>query len=267
MKKKLLFLPLLLLINCERQEPEKGVIVRVGSEKLTEDDLKLFGISETQMEGDMNKALIENWVKSTLFYLAAKKEGLDRLPEMRRKLKWSERSILAQEYLSRKLKEVRVEDSEIEDVLKRGGDLFSEGVDLLIIFFSDSVRGEGIIKALKQRGRRYRRELLKLREDPDVSVMQTGMVNLGSFIYEFEGIPEGLKGNITRMKKGEVSDIYPAEEGYVLIKVLNRQSLEVDEEKTKEFLRQILLNRKRQKMEDSLYEVLKKEFEIDFEGG
>jgi len=267
MKTKLLLSLLLLLINCGREEPEEDVIVRIGDEKLTKDDLKLFGISEVKMEGDLNTALIENWIKSTLFYLAAKKEGLDKLPEMKRKLKWSERSILAQEYLSRKSQEISVDNIEIEEILTRKGDLFSKGVNLLIIFFPDSVRGEGIIKALSLRGRRYRRELDKLREDPNISVMQTGIVNLGSFLYEFEGIPERLKENIPKMRIGEISDIYPVEGGFVLVKLLAKKPLEVDTLETKEFLRQVLIQRKRQKMEDSLYNVLKREFNVIIEGG
>jgi parvulin-like peptidyl-prolyl isomerase len=266
MRRKLIFLFIPLFINCGREKiEEKGVIVRVGNEKLTKDDLKLFGVSEVNEE--LNKALIENWIKSTLFYLAAKREGLDKLPEMKRRLKWSERSILAQEYLSRKSSEITVSDEEIDEILRRERDLFSEGVKLLIVFFSDSVRGKGIKRALGKRGRRLEREIRKLRDDPSISVMQTDFVNLGSFLYEFEGIPKELKENIVRMKVGEISDVYPVEGGYVLVKMLSRSNLEIDTLETREFLRQVLLSRKRQELEDSLYELLKGEFEIVFEGG
>lgn len=266
-----LILMLVLSVGCKKKKraakPEGKVLASVDGIYLEEKDLGLFNLDTFRVGSAMKDDIIKNWVKTTLFYLQAKEMKLDTLDMVQRRLKWSERTILAQEYLNLVEKNLTIDDSEVKNLIEKEKPYFETGVKLLIIFLDDSVRGMGIRKALRRGGRVERRMLRRLRDDPTVSVMNTGWVNLGSFIYEYQGIPGRLLEEIKKMQVGEVSRVFGGKGSYVIVKMLGRKKMEVDVQNLTSFLKGLLLYRKRAKLEDSLYNYLKTKYSVRVEGG
>jgi len=139
--------------------------------------------------------------------------------------------------------------------------LFDTGVNLVLVFFEDPLRGDPIRRKLRD-SRRYRRYLRFLTTDPTVSVEKTGWVNLGFLFYEYKALPEETESLVLNMKKGDVSPVLSSDGGYFVFKVLGKREEKVDSTEVKNILTQILIDKKRRFLEDSLKNLLRERFPV-----
>ncbi len=260
----LLLTAALMLTACKKAEKPRGkAIARVDGIYLLEEDLKVLQVPGLSWSEEDKSLLLDNWIRNTLLYLGAKDEGLDQDPLLKRKLLWSERMLLAQEYMKRKAASLTVTDEEIDGFLKDREELFKQGISIVIVFFSDSSRAPYIRRLLLRRGRRYRYAMEELRNQSDINVTELDSVNLGYFYLEFRSIPEVLKEKLRWMRKGQVSKAFSADGEYVIIKLLERFPLVPQKSEIRSYIRQVLYERKRIALEDSLVEALRKKFEVE----
>ncbi|MCD6382404.1 MAG: peptidyl-prolyl cis-trans isomerase [Candidatus Hydrothermae bacterium] len=264
-RKGLLLLTVVLMLTaCKKEEKPQGkAIARVDGIYLLEEDLKVLQVPGLSWSEEDRSLLLDNWIRNTLLYLGAREEGLDQDPLLKRKLLWSERMLLAQEYLKRKSAGLTVTDEEIDSFLKDREELFKQGISIVIVFFSDSNRAPYIRKLLRRRGRRYRYAMEELRNQSDINVTELDSVNLGYFFLEFRSIPEVLKEKLRWMRKGQVSKVFSADGEYVIIKLLEKFPLVPQKSEVRSYIRQVLYERKRAALEDSLVEALRKKFKVE----
>ncbi len=265
-KSILLFLgALLILSGCKSKEemPEGKILARVDGIYLTDKDLEVLKVPGLDWSEEDKSLLLDNWIKNTLFYLGAKEEGLDQDPLLRRRLLWSERMLLAQEYLKRKAQSITVSDEEVENLLRDKEELFKQGISVVVVFFSDSSRIRYVRRLLSRRGRRFKYALVELRNQSDMSVTELDSINLGYFMLEFKGIPESLKEKLRWMRKGAVSKAYRVNDEFVVIKLKERFPLVPQRSEIRSYLRQILYEAKRAALEDSLLKELKQKFKVE----
>ncbi len=254
----------LLTLSCNEKKPsevEVKVIARVGDDVLTEKDLKALLNKDSSLDSKRVKSFVEEWIRNTLFYLAAKREGLEQDSDVQRRVEWSKKVTLAQEYWTKKLQEVSVPKEEVDSIFKEKGYLFGNSVNLVMVYFEDPLRGKPIRKMLRN-SRRYRRFLRSLAKDPSVSVEWTGWVNLGYLFYEYQALPFGVESLVVKMNKGSVSPVISTKGGNLVFRLLGKKKVEVDTVEVKKVLTQVLLDKRRKELEDSLERKLRDSFPV-----
>lgn len=254
----------LLFLSCGRKKdhaPQGKILARVGDEVLTEGDLKLLLPDSSLLSDKKSKSFIDEWVRNTLFYLAAKSDGLDRDSGVLRRLKWTKKVTLAEEYWAHEIAKLNVPKESVDSLWKAKNYLFGSSVNLILVFFEDPLRGDHIRKRLRD-SRRYKRYLRYLTTDPTVNVQRTGWINIGYLFYEYKALPEGAESLVLNMKKGDVSPVIAFNGSYFVFKILGKKEEKVDSIEVKNILTQILVDKKRRNLEDSLENNLKKSFPI-----
>ncbi|GEM_PF-5773002 len=269
MKKVLFPIILTLLVSsCNPGEESSKVetvpgdtVAVVGGEVITDLVLKsqLPDIPGYLMNSKQREDLIHQLIKTLVFYKAAREEGLDTLPEVRAKLYWYRRSLLAQTYLSQKLLNLPVDEKFFTDYLEKNRDYLNKRVDILLVFFTDSTLIPSIKKDMRfVTYRNFDRKLKKYQADPDVTVSYNEDQNLGLIMLQ---IPDVLADQIKATPFGKATDVVKLNESYGIAKVLRvRNSKLMPEEK--KILFETLKRVKREEMEDSLYRVLQSKYEI-----
>ncbi len=268
--KKVLFPIILtfLLSSCNPGEESSKLetvpgdtVAVVGGEVITDIVLKsqLPEIPGYLMNSKQKEELVDQLIKTLVFYKAAIEEGLDTLPEVRAKLYWYRRSLLAQTYLSQKLLNLPVDEKFFTDYLEQNKDYLNKRVDILLVFFTDSTLIPAIKKDMKYvTYRNFDRKLKKYQADPDVTVSYNEDQNLGLILLQ---IPDVLADQIKATPFGKATDVVKLNESYGIVKILRvRKSKLMPEEK--KILFETLKRVKREEMEDSLYRVLQSKYEI-----
>ncbi len=268
--KKVLFPIILtfLLSSCNPGEESAKIetvpgdtVAVVGGEVITDIVLKsqLPEIPGYLMNSKQKEELIDQLIKTLVFYKAAMEEGLDTLPEVKAKLYWYKRSLLAQTYLSQKLLNLPVDEKFFIDYLEQNKDYLNKRVDILLVFFTDSTLIPSIKKDMRfVTYRNFDRKLKKYQADPDVTVSYNEDQNFGLILLQ---IPDVLADQIKATPFGKATEVVKLNESYGIAKVLRvRKSKLLPEEK--KILFETLKRVKREEMEDSLYRVLQSKYEI-----
>jgi len=114
-----LFLCIILVLSilqCNKEESKKSIVVaEVNNDKLYEYEFRSLFTEEEWLKAtpeEKNK-IINDWIEITLFAQEAKKLGLDKIPEVKFNIKYAERTLLANEVLDKKLKDISVSRDEV----------------------------------------------------------------------------------------------------------------------------------------------------------
>jgi len=229
---------------------------------LKEDDLKLLQAPGFSLTPQDRETVVKEWIKNSLLYLAAIEEGLDKEPSIRKRLEWSKIMYLAQEYLTRKMEGISIKEEEVDSLFELKKPYFGIALNLLLIFSRDSLNLVEIKEKIAQKGRKLEKVLKELEKNSELSIIETDLIDLPSFLYEFEIVPKGMEKDLTEMEVGEVRGPFASHNGFVLMKVLEKKSKEVNEEEAKGLLRQVIFERKREELEDSLLSYLMKKYKV-----
>ena len=107
---------ILLILQCNKEESKKGIVVaEVNNDKLYEHEFRsLFTEKEwLRATPEEKNKVINDWIEITLLAQEAEKLGLDKIPEVKFNIKYAERTLLANEILAKKLKDVSVSRDEV----------------------------------------------------------------------------------------------------------------------------------------------------------
>ena len=114
-----LFLCIILVLSilqCNKEESKKSIVVaEVNNDKLYEYEFRSLFTEEEWLKAtpeEKNK-IINDWIEITLLAQEAKKLGLDKIPEVKFNIKYAERTLLANEVLDKKLKDISVSRDEV----------------------------------------------------------------------------------------------------------------------------------------------------------
>ncbi len=269
--KKVIF-PLLLaflITSCnpgeEKAEKFESVpgdtVAMVDGEVITDLVLKsqLPEIPGYLLNRKQKEELVDQLIKTLVFYKAALEEGIDTLPEVKAKLYWYKRSLLAQTYLSQKLLNTPVNEEVFKDYLEKNKNLLNKRVDILLIFFTDSTLIPKIKKDMRYvTYRNFDRKLRKYQADPDVTVSYNEDQNLGLILLQ---VPDALADQIKATPFGKPTEVVKLNDTYGIAKVLRVKNSRMTQEEEK-ILFETLKRVRREELEDSLYRTLKAKYEI-----
>ncbi len=247
--------------SAEKESVPGDTVAVVDGEVITDLVLKsqLPEIPGYLMNQKQKEELIDQLIKTLVFYKAAMEEGLDTLPEVRAKLYWYRRALLAQTYLSNKLLNAPMDENILNDYIAKNKNYLSKRVDILLVFFTDSTLVPKIKKDMRYvTYRNFDRRLRKYQGNPDVTVSYNEDQNLGLILLQ---IPDVLADQIKATPIGKATDVVKLNGSYGIAKILRYKKSKLTPEE-KKILFETLKRVRREEMEDSLYKTLKSKYEI-----
>ncbi|MFN3505557.1 MAG: peptidylprolyl isomerase [Caldimicrobium sp.] len=255
------------------------VLAEVGPYKLFEEDLEAIMKGDPQvreilkvkpeLKNQIQKTLIERWINISLLALAAKEEKLNENPTIKKKILENEKMILAEEFLQRKLFDLKVSEEEMKQYYEKHKANYREpeAVQLKhILIFVDSKEGKSAEEKALNRAKQIRGQLIKGAKFEELAKVHSddlasrdkggdlGILRKGDTIPEFEE-------KVFSLKAGEISEPIRSPYGYHIVKVVKKipasqLSFEAVKDKVKE---DILKEKEKEKLEKEI-ESLRKKF-------
>jgi len=226
------------LIKLEASEDKP--LAKVGDQVLTNEDVAIVVEADPQLRellrqrpelmDQVKNLVVERWINLTLLYLYAKEKGLDRDPEVRKKLAEIEKYVLAEEVLQREFAGIKPTEEELKEFYQKNKELYREpeGVKVkhILIYVPEKAdkktRDEALAKAKKireriKRGERFEDLARKYSDDTasrekggDLGVLRRGMT-----VPEFED-------KVFALEEGKVSEPIASPYGYHIVKLEKR---------------------------------------------
>lgn len=240
-------------------EVERYKLYKQEVENIIEKDPQIREVlaQHPDAKNQIYKAVIERWVMLSLLGLAAKDEGLDKLPEVQKELEEITKNFLAKKYLENKLKNLQITEAEIKEYYEKnkGKYVIPEGVELkhILIYVPKGAKKEEEEKALNKakqiraqilKGAKFE-EMARKYSDDKASKEKGGALGI---IRKGETDPE-FESQIFKLKPGEISFPIRSNFGYHLVKIEKKEpQKQMSFEEAKELVKNDLL----QKKEDTL---------------
>ncbi len=239
-------------------------LAKVDGLTLYEKDLEIYaqGMHWTPQQ---KKDFIEQWTKIALLYLAAKDEGYDKDPLVRRKLELNNQLTLVQDYEAHKMASVMVSPQEVDSLYNQHKDLFDRNAKFLIVYSPDTNKLKEIDRKLRGKtGSRLFMAVEEVKSDSTVTAFETqSPVNLGIFYLTYNDIPKELRDKVAKLKPGQgVWGPYESD-AYIYLFIISENRVAADPQQVKGFIQQYLADSKRKAIEDSLIEKMKKKYTVE----
>ncbi len=235
--------------GCPGSQPEGTVIATVNNDHLTKDQFDGLLQDRVQVDRQNLPQILDKWVANALMYQEAIRRGLGDDPETKLYVERLERDYLVNQLLQKLTATVSVSQTELLDYHNAHKDEFSYEVKIMRIVMSDSMLAERTLAEIRAGG-----DFKQLaRERSQDRLLEPGQ--------ESNYIPRGVGGGdptleeaIFALKKGEVSDVLSNQEGFQIIKLVDRKKVkgEVSFAETKTYIDAVLGYRKGEVLVDSL---------------
>ncbi|MGB9642008.1 MAG: peptidyl-prolyl cis-trans isomerase [Candidatus Ratteibacteria bacterium] len=217
--KKFIMLLLVCLVSISAGEQKKSQIVaKIGNKSFT---LQEFQENLDQMQSrfanlnyDMKKRILDQFVREKLFTTAAKDAGVNLTSEQEKYLERSKNMFLIRNYISSMLSENPVTDTDIKQAYEKNPQAYQtpERRKLRHIIVQNEEKAKEILNKLKEGA-----DFAELAKDHNTDATKQrggdlGWAQKGIFVKEFEDVAFSLK-------KGEISNIVKTQFGYHIIRV------------------------------------------------
>jgi parvulin-like peptidyl-prolyl isomerase len=256
---------LILGAGCPKsEEPAGPVLVEVGTDRLTRQDLAALAPEGFTVTRENLPKILDKWVSNSLMYQEAVRRGLKEDPKVRVYLQRLERDYLVNELLRKLTESVSASQAEMLEYFNAHRDEFPDEVKIVRIVLPDSLMAVRTLEEIRQGG-----DFQKLaRERSQDQLLPAGQES--SFLPRGFGDPRGggdpaLEEAIFALKKGEVSDVVASQEGYQLIKLVDRRKVKPDLSfaETQGYIQAVLAYRKGEAAVDSILSELRGKTRIE----
>lgn len=240
--------------DTKEAKPEDRILVKIGDDVITQSDLDeaMKNIPERK-KPKLKEQMLDQLIKNKVFSKEAIKAGIDKDQEFKEEMEKSTKEILSKYYIKKNI-DTKSEPSE-EDIKAyytehKDQYLIPEGVLIQEILVKKNEDAEDILRKLKK-GQSFE-TLVKLKS------ISPSWKNAGRiWIYKGRTDPE-LEKVAFNLEKDKLSDIIKTEQGYEIIKVLDKsEKREITLEEAKRDIRYQLYWKKRKEIMDSYYKEAK----------
>jgi len=263
---RLAFVALMLpaLAGCPSKTPQGETVASVNGDVLTKEELKSLVPEGFTVDRENLPKILDKWVSNTLMYREALKRGIGDEEKTKHYLKRLERDYLVNELLDRLTSSVSVSQAEMLDYFNAHKDEFGDEVKMTRIVLPDSMMAEQTLAEIrggadfaKLARERSQDQLLEAGQESRYFARGVGDPRMG-------GDP-ALEEAIFALRKGEVSNVVPTQEGYQIIKLVDRKKVKSDVSfaEHKDYIEAILAFRRSQEMVDSLLAELRSGAEVE----
>jgi peptidyl-prolyl cis-trans isomerase C len=258
-----------LLVGCNDKSKSGPVttgpaLASVNGDKLTGQELDSLSPEGFQVTRENLPKILDKWVSNTLMYQEAQRRGIDKEPQVQAHLKRLERDYLVNELLDRMTSSVKVGQDQLMQYFNQHKDEFSYEVKITRIVMADSTMAEQTAAEIKtgadfQKLARERSQdaLLEAGQESRYFARNVGDPRMG-------GDP-GIAEAIFALAPGQVSNVVPSQEGYQIIKLVDKKKVKADVAfaEVKPDIEAILSYRRSQGLVDSVLTALRAKSKIE----
>ena len=261
-----------LLAGCNKSKsgPAAGpatagpTLASVNGDKLTTQELDSLSPEGFTVTRDNLPKILDKWVSNTLMYQEALRRGIDKEAQVQAHLKRLERDYLVNELLDRMTSSVKVGQDQLMQYFNQHKEEFSYEVKITRIVMADSMQavqtaaeiaaGADFQKLAKERSQDA---LLEAGQESRYFARNVGDPRMG-------GDP-GVVEAIFALSPGQVSGVVPSQEGYQIIKLIDKKKVKADVTiaEVKPDIEAILSYRRSQAMVDSVLTALRAKAKVE----
>ncbi len=242
----------ILVAGCNNKQPAQVPVARLDDRVLTLEDIKAQFDTTQNITNAQLQQIIQRWLRDELLYQEALKRGIDRLPEVERRIAEAKRQLIVNAFLEKEIYSNTTSDIQYEDVRqyyennKKAFILTSDIVLLSYVLFKNrDIATEFRNTVLK--GSSWQEALQQLSTQPDIRV--DSMYFTQNMLY-----PQELWRVAMNIKEREVSFPISTPQGFYVLYVhaSMKQGQQADLAYVEPQIRGRLLIEQRKKMYDSL---------------
>jgi len=240
------------------------VLASVSGDKLTGPELDSLSPEGFEVTRENLPKILDKWVSNTLMYQEALRRGLEKEPQIKAHLKRIERDYLVNELLDRITTNVKVGQDQEMQYFNQHKDEFSYEAKIARIVLADSLMAVQTLTELRAGA-----DFTKLAKERSQDVaLEAGAEsryfarNVGD--PRMGGDPTVAEA-IFALSAGQVSDVVPSQEGFQIIKLIDKKKVKADVTflEAKDEIEAILSYRRSQDVVDSVLTSLREKAKIE----
>ncbi|MGB9668451.1 MAG: peptidylprolyl isomerase [Thermosulfidibacteraceae bacterium] len=255
------------LVTTSIAKAEEKILARVNNETITTKDLE-EAISTlppqfravVSEDSELKKKLLDRLIEERLLIQEMKRAGVKEDEEIRRKVERFREALLLEKFLKDKFSNATATDDEIKSYYENHKEEFKqpEIYELSYISIKDEQKLKKAVEELKK-GTPFEEVAKKYSEDEETK-------NKGGYLGEVsvDGISDPFKNIISRLKPGEFTEPIKSENGYQIIKVIDKKPARIlNLGEVREKIKDKLTSEKQQKEYEKFIKELKARSRIE----
>ncbi len=257
-----------LLAGCGEQKstptPGGTVLVSVNGDRLTAPELDSLSPEGYQITRENLPKILDKWVSNTLMYQEAVRRGIEKEPQVQAHLKRIEHDYLVNELLDRLTSSIKVGPDQLMQYFNQHKEEFSYEVKITRIVMADSLLAAQTLAEIRA-GADFAKLARERSQDMTLEAGQESRYfarNVGD--PRMGGDPTVAEA-VFALAPGEVSDVIPSQEGYQIIRLVDKKKVKADATfpEVKDEIDAILSYRRSQAMVDSVLTSLREKAKIE----
>ena len=244
--------------------PVGPTLASVNGDKLTAPELDSLSPEGFQITRDNLPKILDKWVSNTLMYEEAVRRGIEKEPQVQAHVKRLERDYLVNELLDRMTSSIKVGQDQLMQYFNQHKDEFSYEVKITRIVMADSMMAVQTAAEIKA-GADFQKLAKERSQDALLEAGQESRYFARNIGDPRNGGDPGVAEAIFALSPGQVSDVVPSQEGYQIIKLVDKKKVKADVAfaDVKDDIQSILAYRRSQTMVDSVLTALRATAKIE----
>jgi peptidyl-prolyl cis-trans isomerase C len=256
------------LAGCGEQESTPAlsgsVLVSVNGEKLTAPELDSLSPEGFEITRENLPRILDKWVSNTLMYQEAVRRGTDKEPQVQAHLKRLEHDYLVNELLDRLTSSIKVGQNQLMQYFNQHKDEFSYEVKITRIVMADSLMAAQTLAEIRA-GADFTKLAKERSQDLTLEAGQESRYFARNVGDPRMGGDPAVAEAIFALSPGQISDVVPSQEGYQIIKLVDKKKVKADATfpEVKDEIDAILSYRRSQAVVDSVLTALREKAKIE----
>jgi peptidyl-prolyl cis-trans isomerase C len=240
------------------------VLASVNGDKLTATELDSLSPEGFEVTRQNLPKILDKWVSNTLMYEEAIRRGLEKEPQIQAHLKRLERDYLVNELLDRLTANVKIGPEQEMQYYNQHKDEFSYEVKIIRIVMSDSLAAAQTLSEIRA-GADFAKLAKERSQDVALEAGQESRYFARNIGDPRLGGDPAVAEAIFSLAPGQVSDVIPSQEGYQIIKLVDKKKVKADVTlpEVKDEIDAILQYRRSQAVVDSALTALRDKAKIE----
>jgi peptidyl-prolyl cis-trans isomerase C len=241
-----------------------SVLASVNGDKLTAPELDSLSPEGFEITRENLPKILDKWVSNTLMYQEALRRGVEKEPQIQAHLKRLERDYLVNELLDRITTNVKVGQDQAMQYFNQHKDEFSYEVKIARIVMADSLMAAQTAAELKG-GADFTKLAKERSQDVALEAGQESRYFARNVGDPRMGGDPAVAEAIFALAPGQISDVVPSQEGYQIIKLIDKKKVKADATfpEVKAEIEAILSYRRSQAVVDSVLTALREQAKIE----
>ena len=240
------------------------VLVSVDGDKLTAPELDSLSPEGFQVTRENLPKILDKWVSNTLMYQEALRRGVEKEPQIQAHLKRLERDYLVNELLDRITTNVKVGQDKEMQYFNQHKDEYSYEVKIARIVMADSLMAAQTLTEIKA-GADFTKLAKERSQDVALEAGKESRYFARNIGDPRMGGDPAVAEAIFGLSAGQISDVVPSQEGYQIIKLIDKKKVKADVTflEAKDEIEAILSYRRSQVVVDSVLTSLREKAKIE----